>query len=35
RVHNSVKCIECGMYEDRKLTYDYGKETFRLIHNMR
>jgi hypothetical protein len=23
------------MYEDRKLTYDYGKETFRLIHNMR
>jgi exosome complex component CSL4 len=35
RVHNSVKCIECGMYEDRKLTYDYGKETFRLIHNIR
>ena len=35
RVHNSVKCIECGMCEDRKLTYDYGKETFRLIHNMR
>jgi exosome complex component CSL4 len=35
RVHNSVKCIECGMYEDRKLTYDYGKETFQLIHNMR
>ncbi len=35
RIHNSVKCIECGMYEDRKLTYDYGKETFRLIHNIR
>jgi exosome complex component CSL4 len=35
RVHNSVKCIECGVYEDRKLTHDYGKETFRLIHNMR
>lgn len=35
RVHNSVKCIECGMYEDRKLTYDYGKETFRLIHNIK
>ncbi|MBD0360530.1 MAG: hypothetical protein ICV56_07465, partial [Nitrososphaeraceae archaeon] len=35
RVHNSVKCIECGMYEDIKLTYDYGKETFRLINNMR
>ena len=34
RVHNSVKCIECGVYEDRKLTSDYGKETFRLIHSM-
>ena len=34
RVHNSVKCIECGVYEERKLTHDYGKETFRLIHNM-
>ena len=34
RVHNSIKCIECGVHEDRKLTYDYGKETFRLIHNM-
>jgi exosome complex component CSL4 len=34
RVHNSVKCIECGVYEERKLTYDYGKETFRLIHNI-
>ena len=35
RVYNGVKCIECGVYEDRKLTHDYGKETFRLIHNMR
>jgi exosome complex component CSL4 len=34
RVHNSVKCIECGVYEERKLTNDYGKETFRLIHKM-
>jgi exosome complex component CSL4 len=34
RVHNSVKCIECGVYEERKLTHDYGRETFRLIHNM-
>jgi exosome complex component CSL4 len=34
RVHNSVKCIECGVYEERKLTHDYGKETFRLIHKM-
>jgi exosome complex component CSL4 len=32
RVHNSVKCIECGVYEERKLTNDYSKETFRLIH---
>jgi exosome complex component CSL4 len=28
---NTVKCIECGAYEDRKLTHDYGKESFRLI----
>lgn len=33
RVNNSVKCIECGTYEERKLTNDYGKETFRLVHN--
>jgi exosome complex component CSL4 len=32
RVNNMVKCIECGLYEERKLTNDYGKETFRLIH---
>lgn len=30
--NNTLKCIECGMYEERKLTHDYGKETFRLIH---
>ncbi|MGI0015770.1 MAG: exosome complex RNA-binding protein Csl4 [Nitrososphaera sp.] len=29
---NTIKCIECGAFEDRKLTHDYGKETFRLIH---
>jgi exosome complex component CSL4 len=29
---NSIKCIECGAFEDRKLTHDYGKETFRLIY---
>ena len=29
---NSIKCIECGAYEDRKLTHDYGKESFRLIY---
>jgi exosome complex component CSL4 len=32
RVNNAVKCIECGAFEERKLTNDYGKETFRLIH---
>jgi exosome complex component CSL4 len=32
RVNNGVKCVECGTYEERKLTHDYGKETFRLIH---
>ncbi len=29
---NTIKCIECGAFEDRKLTHDYGKETFRLVH---
>jgi exosome complex component CSL4 len=29
---NSIKCVECGAFEDRKLTHDYGKETFRLVH---
>ncbi|HYY65919.1 MAG TPA: exosome complex RNA-binding protein Csl4 [Nitrososphaeraceae archaeon] len=32
RLNSSIKCIECGTYEERKLTHDYGKETFRLIH---
>lgn len=30
--NNNIKCIECGVNEDRKLTIDYGKETFSLIH---
>ena len=32
RVNDTVKCIECGAWEPRKLTHDYGKETFRQIH---
>jgi exosome complex component CSL4 len=32
RINDTIKCIECGAYEERKLTNDYGKETFRLIH---
>ncbi len=32
---NTIKCIECGLYEERKLTHDYGKDTFRLIHEAR
>jgi exosome complex component CSL4 len=32
RLNSSIKCIECGIYEERKLTHDYGKETFKLIH---
>jgi exosome complex component CSL4 len=30
--NNNIKCIECGVNEDRKLTVDYGKDTFSLIH---
>src|ERR671936_996920 len=29
---NTIKCVECGAFEERKLTRDYGKETFCLIH---
>ena len=32
RINNTIKCIECGAQEERKLTNDYGKETFRLVH---
>jgi len=28
----TIKCVECGAFEERKLTRDYGKETVRLIH---
>ncbi|HVX02782.1 MAG TPA: exosome complex RNA-binding protein Csl4 [Nitrososphaera sp.] len=31
KVNDTVKCIECGAWEPRKLTNDYGKETFRQI----
>src|SRR5215467_1305229 len=34
RVNNNIKCIECGTLEERKLTSDYGKETFRTIHKI-
>lgn len=30
--NNTIKCIECGLHEERKLTNDYGKETFGIIH---
>lgn len=33
RVNNMVKCVDCGTYEERKLTADYGNETLRSIHN--
>ncbi len=32
RVNDTVKCIECGAWEPRKTTHDYGKETFRQIY---
>jgi exosome complex component CSL4 len=34
RVNNNIKCIDCGTLEERKLTSDYGKETFRTIHKI-
>ena len=29
---STIKCVECGAFENRKLTHDYGKESFRLVH---
>lgn len=29
--NNNIKCVECGVNEDRKLTIDYGKDTVSLI----
>lgn len=34
RVNNAVKCVDCGTYEERKLTIDYGKETFIAIQTL-
>lgn len=31
RVNDTVKCVECGAWELRKLTHDYGKEAVRNI----
>ena len=28
---STIKCVECGAIENRKLAYDYGKETFRVV----
>jgi exosome complex component CSL4 len=32
RVNNTVKCIECGNYEERKPTNDYGKDAFNVVY---
>lgn len=32
RVNDTVKCIECGAWEPRKVTYDYGKEAVRQTY---
>ena len=31
RINDTVKCIECGAWEPRKLAHDYGKETVKNI----
>lgn len=32
RVNDTVKCVECGAWEPRKVTHDYGKEAVRQIY---
>jgi exosome complex component CSL4 len=31
---STIKCVECGAFENRKLTHDYGKESFRLVQKI-
>ena len=33
-VNSAVKCIECGSYEERKLTNDYGKDALRAAKSI-
>lgn len=28
---STIKCVDCGAFENRKLAHDYGKESFRLV----
>lgn len=30
KLNNSVKCVECGMTEDKKVSSDFGKQTLNL-----
>jgi exosome complex component CSL4 len=32
RINDTLKCVECGAYEPRKATHDYGLEAFRQVH---
>ena len=33
RVSNGIKCTECGIYEDKKLTSDYGQNALLSVFN--
>jgi exosome complex RNA-binding protein Csl4 len=35
KLNNTVKCIECGMMEDKKLASDYGKEILLALEKQR
>jgi exosome complex component CSL4 len=35
RLNNTVKCIECGMMEEKKLASDYGKEILLSLEKLR
>jgi exosome complex RNA-binding protein Csl4 len=35
KLNNTVKCIECGMMEDKKLASDYGKEIIYALEKQR
>ena len=29
---STIKCVDCGAFENRKLAHDYGKESVRLVY---
>ncbi len=33
RINNGIKCVECGIYEDKKLAIDYGQDSLSVMYD--